>query len=133
MKAKFLGDPNDDFSGPKTIRLFGRQFPQGRFVTVEKIGTETDKDVERILGKLSGNAHFEVAEGEGEPAEVAARDPLDHDGNGRRGGSIPKKEVVAALEALAEKHPGQVSFDPTLSGPKLAALLEELRFELGED
>lgn len=133
MKAKFLGDPNDDFSGPKTIRLFGRQFPQGRFVTVEKIGTETDKDVERILGKLSGNAHFKVAEGEGEPAEVAARDPLDHDGNGKKGGSVKKTDTVAKLKALAEKYPGEVEFDETSSGPKLAAYLEEKSFELGED
>jgi len=38
-----------------------------------------------------------VAEGDAEELEAPARDPLDHDdGNGRRGGSLPKKARAKA-------------------------------------
>lgn len=133
MKAKFIGDPDNDFDGPKVLRLFGRQFPKDRFVTISAIGLETEKDVARVLAKLSGNNHFEVGDGEGDAVEIAAPDPLDHDRNGKKGGSRAKKDIVADLEALADKYPGEIEFDPKATGPSLSSYLEEKRFELGED
>lgn len=127
MKAKFIGDPSDDFSGPKALTLFGRVFPKDRFVTID------GDDAEKVLAKLQANNHFEVGEGEAPVAEPAQISPLDHDRNGKPGGSRSKEAVVADLDALALKHPGKVEYDARLGAPKLAAILEELKFELGED
>lgn len=129
MKARFIGDPRDDFSGPKTIPLFGRTFPKGRFVTIE------GDDAEKVIGKLQANDHFEVGEGEGEaPAAVAAEvAEAGPPAVSKTGGSRSKEAVVADLDALALKHPGKVEYDARLGAPKLAAILEELKFELGED
>lgn len=129
MKARFLGDPNDDRSGPMVLNLFGRSFPKDRFITI------SGDDAADVLTKLKANGHFEVADGDGEEpvlaADVAAS-AFDKDGDGRPGGSRTKKSVIADLDALAAKHPGKVDYDPKTSSNELAARLEELQFELGE-
>ena len=126
MKARFIGDPAHDHEGPTRISLFGRVFPKGRFITID------GDDAAHALRKLSGNNHFEVAEGEGDAAETPKPDPLDHDRDGKKGGSRTKAVIIADLTAMAERHP-EVTFDPTATNAALEARLEELRFEFGED
>lgn len=50
-KATFVGDPNDDNSGPDTIEVGGKVYTKDKAVTVD------DKTAE----KLAGNSHFEVS------------------------------------------------------------------------
>lgn len=129
MKARFIGDPNNDGDGPKVLTLFGRQFPKDRFVTIE------GEDADAVLGKLSANDHFEVEEGEGDvalPAAAPARGSFDRDHNGKSGGGRKKAAIVADLEALQARFP-DVAFDPKMNAAALEAHLEELKFELGED
>jgi hypothetical protein len=128
--AKFIGDPADDASGPRVLRLFGRTFPKGRFVAVE--GTDADA----VFAKLSANRHFETAEGEpdadqdpidlrtGETPPEAA--PVSDDGGDARTG------VIARLEAIQAAHP-EVEFDRRWALPRLKAALEAAEFEHGED
>lgn len=58
MKLTFIGDPNDNDSGPygrdgvedKTIVKFGVKFKKGEAVEVSK----------EVFDKLQGNSHFKV-------------------------------------------------------------------------
>lgn len=133
MKAMFIGDPNDDFSGPKVLRMgFGKDeivaFAKDKFVGVS----------DEIAAKLASHTHFRVEDGDAQafelpPEPVATRDPLDHDNNGKKGGSRDKASIVADLERLSERFPGKVTYDARSGALKLEARLEELRFELGDD
>lgn len=142
MKAMYKGDPETRPSeGPEATRLFGIVFPKGRFVTIP--GDE--QEVAKIAAKLSGNSHFVVEDGEGEAtvelnaaeaadaATAAGRGTFDHDGKGGPGGSRKKADIIADLEALKTKYPDKVDYDPNLGAPKLSAILEGLKFDLGED
>ena len=66
MKVRYIGtgDPSDD----RVCVVFGHTFEQGEWV-----------DLEEVPAKLVGNPTFEVG------------DPLDHDGDGRKGGSRRRK------------------------------------------
>ena len=131
-KAKFIGDPDNDFDGPKVLNLFGRQFPKDRFVTISAIAKEKDEDVERVLAKLSANNHFEVGDGEGDEAAIAAPAPVA-DSAAPKGAYRKKADLLADLEALSAKYPGEIEIDDKLTVPALSSYLEEKRFELGED
>jgi len=50
MKARFIGDPNDNFSGPQHMRMWGVDFVKGEWVQV----TEP---------RFATNNHFEVDDG----------------------------------------------------------------------
>jgi hypothetical protein len=66
MKAKFIGDPNDGFSGPHELVQHGVTFVKGQWSEVPA----------EVFPKLARNSHFEVE-----------ADPLDHDGDGKKGGA----------------------------------------------
>jgi hypothetical protein len=148
MKARYIGDPDDGHAGHAVLRLFGHVFPKGRFVTITdaKVGTQA-LAADFIVTKLKGNAHFEVGDGEADPAEAgltaeeaaeAAKSApggsgqFDHDHDGKPGGSLTKAKVIDALDKLAAKHPGKVDYDPGAKRDVLAQRLEELEFELGD-
>jgi hypothetical protein len=57
-KFRFVGDPNDDWSGPKSIDAFGLTFTRDDFTPVPP----------DVAVKLAGNSHFE-AEGGDAPAK----------------------------------------------------------------
>ena len=97
MRARFIGDPNDGRSGPAELSYLGSVFPKGKWVAVDgKAGA-----------KLSVHSHFEVE-----------NDPLDHDDDGEKGGSLSKAEIVERLKALG------VEFDGRSKRDDLAKLLE---------
>lgn len=51
MRARFIGDPNDDYSGPDVLHMMGKSFPRDEWVEID------DDDVAR---KIEGNTHFDV-------------------------------------------------------------------------
>lgn len=53
-KFKYVGDPNDDFSGPQTISQYGRVWVKGEVVSVPD---ETEAEKENVR-RLQGNSHF---------------------------------------------------------------------------
>lgn len=71
MKARFIGDPNDGFGGPDVLTTYGVEFVKGDWTDLPADLSKAARD------KLAHNSHFEVKV-----------DPLDHDGNGRKGGSV---------------------------------------------
>lgn len=73
-KFRFIGDPNDNLSGPDVLEMFGMKFPRDRWVHVPE-GRECEK--------LSGNAHFDADYGD----EIATDGSLIEPG--------PKRKVVA--------------------------------------
>lgn len=128
MQAKFIGDPNDDFSGPKVLNCRGVDFPKGRWV----------RDIpEELEAKLRGHSHFEISDADEvlpdavdavtvEPAPIRGAEAFDRDGDGAVGGSLSKAALRAELDRLG------VDYSPQLGAPKLAALLEAKKFELGD-
>jgi hypothetical protein len=73
MRARFVGDPNDNGSGPSEIRAYGLDFEKG-------VWREVPDDFPLH------HSHFEVR---GSSAPPQAVNPFDHDGDGRPGGSLP--------------------------------------------
>lgn len=135
MKAKFIGDPNDDFSGPKVLRLAHGptakpvivHFPKDQFVGLPQ----------ELEEAVSGNNHFEVEEGdapayEGPLEPTRAARALDGDESGKMGGSFTKAQTISKLQALQAEHP-EVTFDPKASLAVLRGVLEEAEFEYGDD
>lgn len=53
-KFKYIGDPNDRFSGPDTIEVQGYQFVKNQVVDVPE---KTDAEKAKVA-KLAGNSHF---------------------------------------------------------------------------
>lgn len=149
MKAKFIGDPNDNFDGPRVFPFRGIDFPKGKWVAVAD---------EATFAKCALSNHFETS-GEAEEAAVEPAEPelapesadqpepalddpepaadpepisaLDHDADGKPGGSTASPEkaaIIAELEAI----PG-AEFDGRWGVPKLQAALEAARFMNGDD
>lgn len=58
-KVKFVGDPNDDFSGPSTMRLWGHEFPMNVDVEVP----------DSVAAKARTHNHFVV---DGQEADAEA-------------------------------------------------------------
>lgn len=82
MKARFIGNPANDFDGARTITVFGVEFVKGEWADVPA----------DAYARLATNNHFEVA------------DPLDHDANGKKGGKGKAK--------AEPKEPEAPAFDP---------------------
>lgn len=146
MEARYIGDPQNDFDGPRTMKAFGLAFPKGKWVGLPEDFAFT--------AKLEGNRHFqtradgsvvvedppqieeavETATAEDDlrreltPAQEAA---LDRDGDGSAGGSLGKEELIDRLKALGE------DFDARWGVPRLEKALkaaEERRaFIAGDD
>ncbi len=93
MKARFIGDPNDNFSGPQHMRMWGVDFVKGEWVQV------TDP-------RFATNNHFEFDDG------IA---PLVDPEDGYEGMKVP------ALKALAAAR-GVDLTDVTLKADIIAAL-----------
>jgi len=108
MKARFKGDPNDNWSGPAVLPTYGVDFIKGEWMPVS----------DEVAVKLAGHSHFDVE---------GAADPFDHDGDGKPGGSMPGDEgylyslKVAELKALAEDR-GVDLGDATKKADIIAAL-----------
>lgn len=133
MKAKFIGDPNDDFSGPKVLR-FGFPSKPGEILAFPKDVFVPVTD-DAALSLMSHN-HFVVEEGDApeyvapEPKGLSAAqiEALDGDDNGSAGGSLSKADI---LERLA-RYP-DAEYDARWGAPKLKAALEAAEFAAGDD
>lgn len=139
MKARFIGDPLDNGSGPRTFVNFGITFRKGAWVAIPA----------HLEAKFRGNSHFETATDDAEVTDASAGDiedaaearvsPPDQDGDGEPGGSTssPEKDaIIAKLEAVAargEPKGIEVKFDRRWGVPKLMAALEAAEFEVGKD
>lgn len=138
MKAKFIGDPNNDGDGPKFGRMaYGptgdlsvAYFPRDKFAGVPK----------PLEAKLSGNNHFETEDGDAplwtpseadSPRARAAR-AMDGNDDGKKGGSLTKKVTLERLAALKEKHP-ELEYDEAATLPVLRGALEEAEFAYGDE
>jgi hypothetical protein len=63
MRARFIGDPNDDFSGPKVFPIYGVEFPKGVFMPLDGLD-------DGQVAKLANNNHFEFQAGAGKALNV---------------------------------------------------------------
>jgi hypothetical protein len=90
----FIGDPNDDFSGPSTMVMWGHSFPKGKPVLVPQ----------SVADKALTHNHFEVEGHEQEQADAA--EIADHDPEvlrnvlDRRGVEYKSNASKAKLAAL---------------------------------
>jgi hypothetical protein len=55
MRVKYIGDPENDFEGPRTIHNWGHYFPKDKFIAIDP-GKDGD-DARRLA---PGHPHFEV-------------------------------------------------------------------------
>jgi hypothetical protein len=55
-KFKYVGDPNDEFSGPQNINQYGVAWTKGEVGTID-IDEDNERDQEH-LQRLQGNSHF---------------------------------------------------------------------------
>lgn len=129
MRAKFIGDPNDDFSGPKVVRVKGEAFLKDQFVSVS----------DKLATTLAGHNHFVIEEGDAPSFQDAAPEPvsraaraMDGGDDGKAGGSLDKAATLARLQALKDQG-AELEFDPKWGLPKLRGLLEAAEFEHGDD
>ncbi len=84
MKFRFIGDPNDNYSGPDVLEMFGMKFPRDKWVEVPE-GRDSEK--------LSNNAHFDTDFSD----EIATDGSLIEEEPKRKGGwpkGRPRKPVV---------------------------------------
>lgn len=86
VKARFIGDPNDDYSGPRNISMFGQDFEKGEYVTLKG---------EDVIRKVRGHNHFEIEGEEVERADKPEKDDLAQIGAGV-GGLEALKDVARA-------------------------------------
>lgn len=100
MRARFIGDPNDGFSGPSVLETYGETFAKGEWASVP----------EAVWVKLARHSHFEV-QGAADPndlsslkladlKELAAERGVD------LGDATKKADIIAALELAAEAEGG---------------------------
>jgi uncharacterized protein YifE (UPF0438 family) len=66
---KYVGDPNDRFSGPDVVEQYGQSFKKGEVVQMKE-GTDEEK---RNVQKLRGNSHFVDMSDKETSSEVQAR------------------------------------------------------------
>lgn len=128
MKARYIGDGTDD--SPRRVRYCGLAFPRGTFVDVSGLD-------EARVAKLAGNASFEVSDKALTKAEAASAATVADEPAVSVTGPDPaatKGDILDQLEALAQRHADKdVSWDAAASAKDLAARLEALKFELGDD
>jgi len=103
VKARFVGDPADDFSGPSSIQMFGKDFVKGEFTQI---------DDPAVIRKVRGHSHFEI-EGEGEVQKK----------------NVAKDELPAlGLEALKDvARAEEVDFEDDTTAPKLIKAIRAKR------
>lgn len=95
--VRFIGDPNDDFSGPSTIRVWGHDFRKGDYLNVP----------DSVAAKAETHSHFQV-EGTadlqpGETIKTYSSDEL-RDLLDQKGVEYNKQLGNAKLLALAKEH-----------------------------
>ena len=56
MRARFIGDPSDGFSGPQTITVWGHEFTKGEWcdVTTDKFARHSHFEFEAVVAAPRG-------------------------------------------------------------------------------
>lgn len=62
MKVKYIGDPNDNHSGPDVLNAFGQKFEKNKTVTISVS--------DEVAEKIAANSHFEVTPTKGDKNTV---------------------------------------------------------------
>lgn len=140
MKARFIGDPNDNFSGPDVFPLRGVTFLKDKWTSVAD---------EALFAKLQTHNHFETAEAgfvSIAPETVAVDLGNDMVIFTDTNGALPPPELptssdvtdepatdekaalIAELESFAD-----AEFDRRWGVPKLRQALEAARFMAGDE
>lgn len=83
---KYVGDPNDEFSGPTVVQQYGQTWKKGESVTVE-LDDEDEAD-QANLRRLQGNSHF---------VDVSDKDAVKHVADREK--AIEKRETDEAKAA----------------------------------
>jgi len=96
MRARFIGDPNDNFSGPNVLESYGETFVKNEWASVP----------ETVARKLASHSHFEVQEA-ADPNDlnslkVAELKAIAEDRGVDLGDATKKADIIAALELAAE-------------------------------
>lgn len=134
MKAKFIGDPNDDGSGPRVLRMSFGPTPQSQKIYLFPLNQFVGVP-ESVGEKLQTNNHFEVENGDA-PAYDGPVEPTraerEKAGRAEKGSAKGKDELLERLAALKAEHP-EIEFDAKWGAPKLRGVLEEAEFVYGDD
>lgn len=132
MEARFIGDPNDEFSGPEALTMYDTRFPKGEWVDVAHLSAAQ-------FAKLVGNGHFQAVPGvadRSEPAPAPASEPVALDPY-IPPAPDPAPEPVVGSEAksalIAELKRLGAAYDARWGVPKLEQALEKARFLAGDD
>jgi len=110
MKFTFIGDPERGGDGPNTIICFGIEFPKGESVDV------TD---EKIIGKLTGNSHFDDGSDNG---TGSAKTPDD---------ATVKQTIQGAVKALDPENNGHWTKPGAVRMSAFEELVSDLMAEVG--
>lgn len=96
MRARFIGDPNNEGEGPKVLPLYGINFPHGEWVSID--GNHL------AMTKLWGNNHFEVEAGEAPMPEPVVK-PVAPVAPAKNKGGRPRKNPVISNPAAPKADP----------------------------
>lgn len=150
MKARFIGDPNDNYSGPDVFPLRGVTFLKDKWTSVAD---------EALFAKLQTHNHFETADAgfvsiapeitPGETVTIEIGQTSSFDLNTGRGYGVSgagglaaapasdvieepatdeKAALIAELETFAD-----AEFDRRWGAPKLRQALEAAKFMAGDE
>lgn len=112
MKVKYVGDPNDNYSGADEITAFGQKFIKNKTVDV--------KVDEATALKIAGNSHFEVTPTKGDKNNArTAADQVDDAGDEALLGSTTGDPETATREQLIAQNDRKTANEPMGEpGPK---------------
>lgn len=101
-RIRFVGDPKDDFSGPRNMRMWGHNFVKDDYLEVP----------DSVAAKARTHSHFQI-EGEGEDPHAGPAEGHPTDAMSRQeladlldveGVEYPKNGSKAKLAAIAVEH-----------------------------
>lgn len=112
MKVKYVGDPNDNNSGPDELEAYGQKFIKNKVVDV--------KVDEATALKIANNSHFEVTPTKGDKNNVrSAADQVEEgDDEALLGSTTGDPETATREQLIAQndrKSPNEPMGEP---GPK---------------
>jgi hypothetical protein len=129
MRAKFIGDPNNNGEGPKVTTTLGKTFRRDAWTAIED---------EKVFLKLEGNSHFLTERAANDDASEAEAPELETEADLEReiaGEDAERPAILAELETLGADKPhhktGLPRLRELLTGARAKA--EEEAFFNGED
>jgi len=99
MRARFIGDPRDNFSGPDVLEMFNTKFPRDQWINVEE---------GPFAVKLRRHNHFEV-DSDSVASDGSAIEPVKPVRVRDAAIDTKREELVDEAEALGVKVDGRWS------------------------